>query len=337
MDGKQQNRRKKKGKQYKKRAAPKVDKTAVAYQNKDIVSKIFGEAMKEKSLHVYGLDIPKVLDVMPTNLPSLELNELRIDNIFLLEDGSYAIIDYESRYRYINKVKYLGYVLRVLRRLIKDKVDLRKVKIRVIIIYTADVQRGTTEPALQAGAVQLITEEAFLIEIDADAEFQRILEKVEEKQLLDEEDQMKMIILPLAYRGKERQKEAVKKMVEMIKSIEEKNIQRFLFAGILSFTDKIIDEEVAEEIRRRLEMTKVGRIIYEEKIAYGKEVAERVTKEVTKEVTKSVTTSQIEKAIAGVTAYWKKRHGAMIDAVEQVMAIYGFNESEAKAKVEQYW
>lgn len=164
---------------------------------------------------------------------------------------------------------------------------------------------------------------------------------MEEKQPLDDEDQMKMIILPLAYRGKERQKEAVKKMVEMIKSIEEQNTQRFLFAGILSFTDKIVDEEVAEEIRRRLEMTKVGRIIYEEKIAYGKEVAERVTKEVTKEVTqevtKSVTTSQIEKAIAGVTAYWKERHGAMIDAVEQVMAIYGFNESEAKAKVEQYW
>ena len=172
MDGKEQNRRKKRGKQNKKRAAPKVDKTAIAYQNKDIVSKIFGEAMKEKSLHVYGVDIPKVLDVMPTNLPSLELNELRIDNIFLLEDGSYAIIDYESRYRYINKVKYLGYVLRVLRRLIKDKVDLRKVKIRIIIIYTADVRRGTTEPTLQAGAVQLITEEAFLIEIDADAEYQ---------------------------------------------------------------------------------------------------------------------------------------------------------------------
>ena len=35
MDGKQQNRRKKKGKQYKKRAAPKVDKTAVAYQNEN--------------------------------------------------------------------------------------------------------------------------------------------------------------------------------------------------------------------------------------------------------------------------------------------------------------
>ena len=35
MDGKEQNRRKKRGKQNKKRAAPKVDKTAVAYQNEN--------------------------------------------------------------------------------------------------------------------------------------------------------------------------------------------------------------------------------------------------------------------------------------------------------------
>lgn len=98
-------------------------------------------------------------------------------------------------------------------------------------------------------------------------------------------------------------------------------MQRFLFAGVLSFTDKIIDEEVAEEIRRRLEMTKVGRIIYEEKIAYGKEVEE----------------TQIEKAVSGLTAYWKSKTGSMLDAVEQVMAIYGYEENEAKRKVEQYW
>ena len=183
----------------------------VAYQNKDIVSKIFGEAMKEKSLKAYGLNVPKVVDVLPTNLPALELNELRIDNIFVLEDGSYAIIDYESKYRYRNKVKYLSYVLRILRRLIKDKVDLRKVKIRIIIIYTADVKRGKTEPVFQAGAIQLITEEAFLIEIDGEKEYQRLLKKVENGQLLDEEDMMKMIILPLAYQGIEKQREIAKK------------------------------------------------------------------------------------------------------------------------------
>ena len=293
----------------------------VAYQNKDIVSKIFGESMKEKSLKAYGLNVPKVVDVLPTNLPALELNELRIDNIFVLEDGSYAIIDYESKYRYRNKVKYLSYVLRILRRLIRDKVDLRKVKIRIIIIYTADVKRGKTEPVFQAGAIQLITEEAFLIEIDGEKEYQRLLNKIEQNQLLDEEDMMKMIILPLAYQGIEKQREAAKKVVDLIKQINEMQMQRFLFAGVLSFTDKIIDEEVAEEIRRRLEMTKVGRIIYEEKIAYGKEVEE----------------TQIEKAVSGLTAYWKSKTGSMLDAVEQVMAIYGYEENEAKRKVEQYW
>lgn len=293
----------------------------VAYQNKDIVSKIFGEAMKEKSLKAYGLNVPKVVDVLPTNLPALELNELRIDNIFVLEDGSYAIIDYESKYRYRNKVKYLSYVLRILRRLIKDKVDLRKVKIRIIIIYTADVKRGKTEPVFQAGAIQLITEEAFLIEIDGEKEYQRLLKKVENGQILDEEDMMKIIILPLAFQGIEKQREIAKKVVDLIKQIKEMQMQRFLFAGVLSFTDKVIDEEVAQEIRRRLDMTKVGRIIYEEKIAYGKEVEE----------------TQIEKAVSGLTAYWKSKTGSMLDAVEQVMAIYGYEENEAKRKVEQYW
>ena len=147
------------------------------------------------------------------------------------------------------------------------------------------------------------------------------MKKVENGQLLDEEDMMKMIILPLAYQGIEKQREIAKKVVDLIKQIKEMQMQRFLFAGVLSFTDKVIDEEVAEEIRRRLDMTKVGRIIYEEKIAYGKEVEE----------------TQIEKAVSGLTAYWKSKTGSMLDAVEQVMAIYGYEENEAKRKVEQYW
>ncbi len=307
----------------------KTGRTGIAYQNKDIVSKIFGESMKEKSLKVYGLNVPKVVDVIPTNLPALELNELRIDNIFKLEDGSYAIIDYESEYRHRNKLKYLGYVLRTLRKFEKEKLDFRKIKIRIIIIYTADVKRGSTEPILEVGALQLITEEAFLVEIDGEAEYCRIRKKIEKKQILDEEDLMKMIILPLTYHGKEQQKEAAKEMLELVKCIEEQNIQRFLFAGILSFTDKIIDEEVAEEIRRRLDMTKVGRIIYEEKIAYGKEVEERVTKEVTE--------NQMKKAIEGFVKLCKKTGGSITDVVEQVVADYGFSEEKASAYVEQYW
>lgn len=53
-------------------------KTGIAYQNKDIVSKIFAESLIEKSLNVYGLNVPKVVGVLPTNLPTVEANELRM-------------------------------------------------------------------------------------------------------------------------------------------------------------------------------------------------------------------------------------------------------------------
>ena len=76
-----------------------MPKEEIAYQNKDIISKIFAENMKNKSLRAYGLDVPDIVRALPTNLPVIAANELRMDNLFLLADGSLAIIDYESIYR----------------------------------------------------------------------------------------------------------------------------------------------------------------------------------------------------------------------------------------------
>ena len=39
---------------------------------------------------------------------------MRIDNLFLLEDGSIAIIDYESSLKWENYLKYLNYIVRIL-------------------------------------------------------------------------------------------------------------------------------------------------------------------------------------------------------------------------------
>ena len=53
----------------------------IAYQNKDIISKVFTESFGSKSLEVYGLHVPKIVGLLPTNLPAVEANELRIDNL----------------------------------------------------------------------------------------------------------------------------------------------------------------------------------------------------------------------------------------------------------------
>ena len=58
--------------------------TGITAPNKDVVSKWFSETMKTRSLTVYGIDVPKIVDVRPTNLPAIETNEHRMDNLFLL-------------------------------------------------------------------------------------------------------------------------------------------------------------------------------------------------------------------------------------------------------------
>ena len=58
----------------------------IAYQNKDVTLKFLTEALKHKSLGVYGLPHIRIRDAQPTNLPAIEANELRLDNLFILED-----------------------------------------------------------------------------------------------------------------------------------------------------------------------------------------------------------------------------------------------------------
>lgn len=80
----------------------------IAYQNKDIEFKVLSEVFKEKSFEAYGLHLPRIKAVLPTNLPVVSANELRMDNLFLLEDGTYAFVDYESTDNVKNRIKYIN-------------------------------------------------------------------------------------------------------------------------------------------------------------------------------------------------------------------------------------
>ena len=97
--------------------------TEVAYQNKDITSKVLAENFKGKSFRVYGLDLPEIRRALPTNIPTVKANELRIDNLFELADGTAAIVDYESTYSEADKVKYLNYLTGIANRYLKEKMD----------------------------------------------------------------------------------------------------------------------------------------------------------------------------------------------------------------------
>lgn len=267
-------------------------KSPITYHNKDVISKIFGENLKEKSLDVYGIDIPKIKAVLPTNLPVVEANEMRLDNIFQLEDDSIALINYESKYEYADKIKYLNYVIRTLKR--NELIGKLNKPIRMIVIYTGDVKKGSTEPKLDTGCLQFIVEEVFLSELDAVKIEEALKEKIENGGILTDKEQMQFVILPLIYAGKKSKQEAIRRCFNLAKKIRSSEIQRFLLSGLLVFTDKVIAKEDSERIKRWINMTKVGQLFEDEKQEALRKLEEEKNQEI-KRIKKEVKKIKKEK------------------------------------------
>ena len=263
--------------------------SAITYHNKDVISKLFGEKLKNKSFEAYGLKIPEITEVLPTNLPAVEANEMRLDNLFRLKDGSLALVDYESTYDYEDKIKYLNYIVRTLK---KYKIFKNSGQVlRMIVIYTGDIEKGKTIDKLDVGCLQLKVEEVFLSELNAEVIEENLYQKIHTGESLSEQEQMQFVILPLIFKGIEEKQNYIQRCFEMGKKIESREIQTFVFTGLLVFTDKVIRKEDSEKIRRWLEMTKVGQIIEEEKqqaIAEMRRQADEEIKEARRQVDEEI-------------------------------------------------
>ena len=241
----------------------------IAYQNKDITSKLMAETLKGRSLAAFGLPELKIVDILPTNLPVIESNELRLDNLFLLSDGSLAIIDYESSFSRENFVKYLNYIARVIRRFAirRELKDLKQLK--MVVIYTADVE--STEERYDLGGLILVVESAYLIHLDGSQIYHRLKNKIDAGEKLTEEELMELMILPLTVKGKKRKQETIEKAVNLGKRLPDREGQLKVIAGILTFTDKVIDRAYAKKLEEEMQMTLVGQMLMDEGYQRGME------------------------------------------------------------------
>ena len=193
----------------------------------------------------------------------IQADELRLDNLFLLEDGSLAIIDYESDYKAKNKLKYLNYVVRIAEKYYDEYRT--NLSIRVLILYTADVTREQTADCLDLKSVTITIQQAFLSEINSEEVRESLSQKIRNGEPLTDEEMMQFIILPLTCKGKEKKNEMIETLFSLSKEVKDEAVQLFLLSGILVFTDKVIDEDLAKKMKGWISMTKVARLFEEEK------------------------------------------------------------------------
>ena len=250
-------KKKKQAKTTKTNVRPKTnEKSAISYQNKDIVSKLFGEQMKGKSLSLFGLDTNlKVMDIRPTNIPIVQAKELRMDNLFELEDGSIAILDYESQFKETNFTKYGYYIMNVINRYLNEG---KTPDIHMMVLYTADIE--TAKTTLERTAWRIKIEAAYLTGTPSEQWLIEIKESLA-NQIISDKTLMRLILLPLTYKDEEKKQETIKLCVNLAQKIPDKEQETFALAGILAFTDKIISNSTKKYIEEVLGMTQVGQML----------------------------------------------------------------------------
>ena len=234
----------------------------ITHSNKDVMFKVLSQQYANKSLSVYGLDLPRIKRLLPANYPAVTATEIHADNPFLLEDDSLLILEYESDPEQDDFLKYSEYVLNALRRLRKEKINVNHVIIAVI--YTGDIKASAAE--FDVGALRVQIEQVFLSRFDTDAMYAELKTKITAGEKLSDDDVMKFIILPLTQPAKNQKQKLIKDAIDLAKQIKDEQQQLSIVAGILTATNKFIDREYSQQVKEWIKLTKVARLFEEEKI-----------------------------------------------------------------------
>jgi hypothetical protein len=244
------------------RGCDKVDRTKISYHSTDILFKYLSENFNSELLEKIGVKLPNIVEMLPNTFPIVSVDEKRADTVFKLEDGSILLLEFESNRRIEeNKVKYLEYATRIIKKYLSEENKI--VKIKIVVIYSSDINEAKEK--MDAEDVVLNTRLVFMKNFDGNNTYKELLHKVKSGEEFDNKDLINCMLLPLMKHNKDRQ-EVIKDTIEIVKEIKSDNKQGLAMSGLLTAVNNIINEELGEEIRRWLKMTVVGRLYEKEKI-----------------------------------------------------------------------
>lgn len=199
--------------------------------DRDALHKVLAQAYKGKSFAVLGIKLPPIREL----LPAIPLRDSFIDSLFLLEDGTYAVVEYASGCHKTDMVKYTQHLAEIMERY--DKED-GMFNLHFIIIYTGDVEKA--EHVFDFGCLSLHPEQVFLSRMDGNAELKPIRQKIHSGIVLTDGDLMKLVVLPLSIPGSEGKTQLFDEISSLAGNIPDEEQRAFVLSALTLANDGFI-------------------------------------------------------------------------------------------------
>lgn len=142
-------------------------------------------------------------------------------------------------------------------------------KLKILVIYTADVSQA--QEVYDLGGVVIQVEASYLIHQNTKEIYGRLKEKVSAGEGLNVTERMELMILPLTIKGKKEKQEYIQKAIELAKKMEDRRQGAQVIAGILTFTDKVLDPAYAKRVKGEIKMNLVSQMIFQDGFDSGVE------------------------------------------------------------------
>ncbi|WP_100372099.1 hypothetical protein [Bacillus sp. FJAT-45037] len=228
------------------------ERTKIAYNNYDIIFRHMTEQFKNKALDFYGIKTAPIVRVEPTDLPTITVNDRRMDFMFLLADDTYLHLEFQTTYHEKDLDRFLQYDVSAYERYQKP--------IHTVIIYGANIESACTSK--NYGSVSYKTDIILMKEYDGDQVLLNLWTKIENGEKLTEIDELHLMFVPLMKSEANRSERAIE-TVELVKRIDDEDQQIKLMAAIIAISDKFIDKEYVEKLMEVLHMARVMRLAEE--------------------------------------------------------------------------
>ena len=232
-------------------------------QTEDAVLKLMMHYFKDELIQYLGVE-GKAIGIAPTEVVHLELKKFLQDFNLIMEDGSWAHFEFQSRDEGVEGLKRF----RIYEAVTSYQ---NQVEVTTYVLFSGMIQNPVTE--FTEGVNTYKVKPIIMTRIIVEELVERLQEKIAAGDSITKEDLVPFTLCSLMG-GKMSQKDRIKKAFEFSRLAEEhiereeiKKIEAVMYA----MAEKFLDEVDIKEIREAIKMTRLGQMLVDDGREEGRE------------------------------------------------------------------
>lgn len=272
--------------------------------SKDLLFKYLSKLFKEDFFHVLGIEAGAVDELLPSDLPRVQTQDVEVDFLCRMKDGTLLHLEFQTTASESDIDRFMKYDSMIY--------DEWKKSIQTYAIYGRGISKAIDEK--NYGSIHYKVHNIFLMYLDGDQIVVDLWKKVESGQELTEEDMGKLVLLPFM-KSKKSRADITLDSAFIAGKINDQEKQSQVLAFILAMSANFLNENEMDQILGVMKMTRLY---------------ERLEAELIEKGYKKGMEMGMEKAILETATHMLKE-GA---SIEFVMKVTKLSEEQVKSLLE---